>query len=158
MSPRVHRATVAVVVAELWDSVRPLYDAGRYAEAADRGRELIAARPEQAKNVAGNVSALADIADKLKNAENLTYTAQYKTFGGDEVTIVQQPPNGAYIGPDGRFISTNDATYLCQLEAGKQTCQKAPGRNSSAPPRSTRRPKSRRAPSSSPASRPPAPR
>src|SRR5436309_6035624 len=32
---------------ELWDSVRPLYDAGRYAEAADRGLELIEARPEQ---------------------------------------------------------------------------------------------------------------
>ena len=32
---------------ELWDSVRPLYDAGRYAEAADRGRELIEARPDQ---------------------------------------------------------------------------------------------------------------
>jgi hypothetical protein len=30
---------------ELWDSVRPLYDAGRYAEAADRGRELIGAYP-----------------------------------------------------------------------------------------------------------------
>ena len=26
---------------ELWESVRPLYDAGRYAEAADRGRELL---------------------------------------------------------------------------------------------------------------------
>ena len=33
---------------ELWDSVRPLYDAGKYAEAADRGRELIEARPDQA--------------------------------------------------------------------------------------------------------------
>ena len=32
---------------ELWDSVRPLYEAGRYAEAADRGRELIEAHPEQ---------------------------------------------------------------------------------------------------------------
>ena len=32
---------------ELWDPVRPLYDAGRYAEAADRGRELIEARPDQ---------------------------------------------------------------------------------------------------------------
>ena len=30
-----------------WDSARPLYDAGRYAEAADRGRELIEARPDQ---------------------------------------------------------------------------------------------------------------
>jgi hypothetical protein len=33
---------------ELWDSVRPLYEAGNYAEAADRGRELIDAHPEQA--------------------------------------------------------------------------------------------------------------
>jgi hypothetical protein len=33
---------------ELWDPVRPLYAAGEYAEAAERGRELIAARPDQA--------------------------------------------------------------------------------------------------------------
>jgi hypothetical protein len=33
---------------ELWDSARPLYEAGRYAEAAQRGRELIDARPDQA--------------------------------------------------------------------------------------------------------------
>ena len=30
---------------ELWDSVRPLYDAGRYADAADKGLELIEAAP-----------------------------------------------------------------------------------------------------------------
>jgi hypothetical protein len=33
---------------ELWDPVRPLYEAGRYAEAADRGRELIEAHPNLA--------------------------------------------------------------------------------------------------------------
>ncbi len=32
---------------ELWESVRPLYEAGRYAEAADRGRELVETRPDQ---------------------------------------------------------------------------------------------------------------
>ena len=32
---------------ELWDPVRPLYQAGRYAEAADRGRGLIEAHPGQ---------------------------------------------------------------------------------------------------------------
>ena len=32
---------------ELWDPVRPLYEAGSYAEAADRGRELLAARTDQ---------------------------------------------------------------------------------------------------------------
>ena len=31
-----------------WDIARPLYEAGKYAEAADRGRELIEARPDQA--------------------------------------------------------------------------------------------------------------
>ena len=30
-----------------WDSARPLYEAGRYAEAAARGRELIEERPDQ---------------------------------------------------------------------------------------------------------------
>jgi hypothetical protein len=30
-----------------WDSAGPLYDAGRYAEAADKGRELVASRPDQ---------------------------------------------------------------------------------------------------------------
>jgi tetratricopeptide (TPR) repeat protein len=32
----------------LWEPVRPLYEAGRYAEAADTGRTLIAAYPNQA--------------------------------------------------------------------------------------------------------------
>ena len=31
-----------------WDSALPLYEAGKYAEAADKGLELIAARPDQA--------------------------------------------------------------------------------------------------------------
>jgi hypothetical protein len=30
---------------EVWESVRPLYEAGEYAEAADRGRELLEAHP-----------------------------------------------------------------------------------------------------------------
>ncbi len=30
-----------------WDAGRPLYEAGKYAEAADKGLELIAARPDQ---------------------------------------------------------------------------------------------------------------
>jgi hypothetical protein len=32
---------------DVWDSVRPLYEAGEYAQAADRGRELIDAYPDQ---------------------------------------------------------------------------------------------------------------
>jgi tetratricopeptide (TPR) repeat protein len=30
---------------ELWEPARPLYEAGRYADAADKGRELIEAHP-----------------------------------------------------------------------------------------------------------------
>jgi tetratricopeptide (TPR) repeat protein len=33
---------------ELWAPLNPLYDAGEYAEAADRGRELVAAHPQYA--------------------------------------------------------------------------------------------------------------
>jgi hypothetical protein len=33
--------------AELWEPLRPLYEAARYSEAADQGRELIEAHPDQ---------------------------------------------------------------------------------------------------------------
>jgi tetratricopeptide (TPR) repeat protein len=36
------------VGSELWAPLRPLYESGKYAEAADRGRELIEAHPEYA--------------------------------------------------------------------------------------------------------------
>jgi len=39
-------ATIARHAPELWESVRPLYEAGEYAEAADRGRALLEAHPE----------------------------------------------------------------------------------------------------------------
>ena len=48
---------------ELWDAVRPLYEAGRYAEAADRGRELIAAHPEQG-NLYDNVACCESLAGR----------------------------------------------------------------------------------------------
>jgi hypothetical protein len=41
-------ASIQRYAPELWDPARPLYEAGRYAEAADRGRELIEAHPGQA--------------------------------------------------------------------------------------------------------------
>jgi hypothetical protein len=34
---------------ELWESLRPLYEAGEYAEVADRGRELLATHPAYAQ-------------------------------------------------------------------------------------------------------------
>src|SRR5690242_5395017 len=40
--------SVSLYAPELWDPVRPVYEAGRYAEAARLGRELIERRPDQA--------------------------------------------------------------------------------------------------------------
>src|SRR5262245_5850731 len=40
--------TVSRYAPELWDPVRPVYQAGRYDEAAALGRDLIEARPDQA--------------------------------------------------------------------------------------------------------------
>jgi hypothetical protein len=40
--------TISTYAPELWDPARPVYAAGRYAEAAKMGRELIDARPDQA--------------------------------------------------------------------------------------------------------------
>jgi hypothetical protein len=40
--------TVQRYAPELWDRLRPLYEAGSYAEAADRGRGLLEAHPNLA--------------------------------------------------------------------------------------------------------------
>ncbi len=52
---------------ELWDPARPLYDAGRYAEAADRGVQLIAANPDQAY-LYFNVACCASLAGRTDDA------------------------------------------------------------------------------------------
>jgi hypothetical protein len=52
---------------ELWDPVRPLYEAGRYAEAADRGRELIEAHPGQA-HLQYNVACCESLAGRTADA------------------------------------------------------------------------------------------
>jgi tetratricopeptide (TPR) repeat protein len=48
--------------------VRPLYDAGRYAEAADKGRELIEARPDQASYLYYNVACCESLARRTADA------------------------------------------------------------------------------------------
>jgi tetratricopeptide (TPR) repeat protein len=52
---------------EVWSQVRPLYDAGRYEEAADRGRELIAANP-QYPMVTYNVACAESLAGRRNDA------------------------------------------------------------------------------------------
>ncbi|HEX6870539.1 MAG TPA: hypothetical protein VF163_05525 [Micromonosporaceae bacterium] len=80
----------------------------------------------QAKDIVGTAQVLSDFADRLGKASKLTYTAEYKTSSGDKVTMVQQPPNSAFLGKSGRFIFTADSMYLCSTEQKALTCQKSP--------------------------------
>ena len=52
---------------EIWVPLRPLYDSGRYAEAADRGRELAAAHPEYA-GLLYNVACCESLAGRTDDA------------------------------------------------------------------------------------------
>ena len=52
---------------EAWSQLRPLYEAGEYAEAADRGREVIEAHPEYA-GVAYNVACVESLAGRKEDA------------------------------------------------------------------------------------------
>jgi hypothetical protein len=80
----------------------------------------------QAKELVGAAQILSDFGDRLGKAATLTYTAEYQVTDGDKVTLVQQPPNAAFLSPDGRFIFTADSLLLCGSEKGTMTCQKSP--------------------------------
>ena len=82
----------------------------------------------QAKELVGTAQILSDFAERLGKAATLTYTAEYEVTGGEKVTLVQQPPNAAFIGKDGRFIFTTEFVYLCSTERSVLTCQKSPNR------------------------------
>ena len=81
----------------------------------------------KAKDIVGTAQVLTDFSDRLGKAASLTYTAEYKVEGGDTVTLVQQPPNAAFLGKDGaRFIFTAESLIFCGAEKGTMTCQKSP--------------------------------
>jgi tetratricopeptide (TPR) repeat protein len=52
---------------EIWAPLHPLYQAGEYAEAADRGRQLVQANPEYA-GVAYNVACVESLAGRKEDA------------------------------------------------------------------------------------------
>jgi outer membrane lipoprotein-sorting protein len=79
----------------------------------------------QFKHAAGNLTAVSEVADKLKNSEKLTFTAEYKLEDGSTAKVVQQPPAAAYIGKEGRFIVTADSYYICSDKSGKTSCEKS---------------------------------
>jgi hypothetical protein len=78
----------------------------------------------QVKQAADNLTAVTDAAQKLGDMSKLTFTADYKLQDGSTATVVQQPPNAAFVGRDGRFIFTADAMYLCSKKDNAPSCQK----------------------------------
>jgi hypothetical protein len=78
----------------------------------------------QVKQAASNITTISDLAEKLGKADKLTFTAEYKLSDGSVASVVQQPPNSAYVGRNGRFIVTADAFYLCGTGNGAMSCQK----------------------------------
>ena len=58
---------VARYAPELWWPIRPLYESGEYAEAADRGRELLEAHPEF-PDLAYNVACCESLAGRTADA------------------------------------------------------------------------------------------
>jgi tetratricopeptide (TPR) repeat protein len=73
---------------ELWASLNPLYEAGKYAEAADRGRQLVEAHPQYAgfyynlaccESLAGRT---ADAVDHLGRA--IDRSEQFRSYAKDD--------------------------------------------------------------------------
>jgi tetratricopeptide (TPR) repeat protein len=90
---------------EVWSQVRPLYDAGRYDEAADRGRELIAANP-QYPMVTYNVACAESLAGRRNDAiEHLRLAIEgndrfreYAAEDSDFDTIREEPAFRELVG------------------------------------------------------------
>ena len=90
---------------------------------------------DQAKDLVGTAQVLSSFADRLGKAAELTYTADYQVTGGTTVTLVQQPPNAAFIAARSRFISTPETLYVCSSEMGDLTCQKTANQAAAVAPR-----------------------
>jgi hypothetical protein len=88
----------------------------------------------QAKNLADTAQVLSDFADRLGKAATLTYTAEYRVTDGGNVTLVQQPPNSAFVAKSGSFILTQEYMYVCGEEKGVSTCQRTPNNSQGGTP------------------------
>src|SRR5205814_930709 len=77
------------------------------------------------KQAADNITTVGELAKKLGNSDKLTFTAEYKLSDGSTATVVQQPPDAAYLGKAGRLIVTADSLYLRGTTDGKVSCQKS---------------------------------
>jgi len=68
--------SIARHAAEVWETVQPLYDAGNYAEAAARGRELLAAHPDNGMLLYNTACAESLAGQTAEALEHLTRAAE----------------------------------------------------------------------------------
>src|SRR5580765_6013243 len=90
--------SIARHAAEVWETVQPLYDAGNYAEAAERGRELLAANPDNgmllyntacAESLAGQT---AEALEHLTRAVELWDGARAMASGDSDFDPIRDKP------------------------------------------------------------------
>jgi tetratricopeptide (TPR) repeat protein len=73
----------------VWAPVHPLYEAGRYAEAADRGRELLDANPRYAAGLLYNVACCESLAGRTADAlehlrSAIDQSERFRAFAQDD--------------------------------------------------------------------------
>jgi tetratricopeptide (TPR) repeat protein len=97
--------TIERYVPERWESVQPLYEAGEYAEAADRGRELLEDHPEDARllyNIACCESLAGRTGDAIEHLRRAIESAeQLRSLAAEDSDfdpIRNEPAFGALIG------------------------------------------------------------
>ncbi|HEU4423291.1 MAG TPA: hypothetical protein VFR67_12225 [Pilimelia sp.] len=83
------------------------------------------------QNAIDTANTLSEFSDRLGKATQLTYTAEY-TFtdqagstGPAKVTLVQQPPNTAFISGSSRMIVTAEHLTMCEKREGRVECQRS---------------------------------
>jgi tetratricopeptide (TPR) repeat protein len=83
---------------ELWAPLRPLYEAGKYAEVADRGRELVEAHPEYA-DLFYNVACCESLAgrttealDHLRHAIDMSERSRLYAQGDSDFDPIRDEP------------------------------------------------------------------
>nr|MDT0657933.1 hypothetical protein [Micromonospora sp. DSM 115978] len=91
---------------------------------------------DDAGQVIGRADLVNDLASRLDQARELTYSAEYQLPDGESASIVQsqRPLRAAYVYPGGRLTVTPEATTECEADGSRQTCVLNP------PPEQTDRP------------------
>jgi len=75
----------------------------------------------QSERFADTAQVLGQFADRLGQSADLTYAAEYRVSGGDNVTVLRRPPKALFANPSASFIVTPEYVYVCE----KDTCQRA---------------------------------